>query len=87
MKGASAVDDLFEFLYEFVLELCANRSEMKPMSRAVKGIVISITVIAVGALILGIVLLVKDNRAGLLPVWASLVVLVPVGIFGLARKS
>ncbi len=81
------MDDLFEFLYEFVLELCANRSGTKPMSRAVKGFLISITVIAVGALIFGIVLLVKDNRAGLLPVWASFLVLGVVGVFCLAQKS
>lgn len=79
--------DLFEFVYEFVLELCANRSGTKPMSRAVKGILITITVIAVGALIFGIVLLVKDNRAGLLPVWVSFLVLCVVGVFCLAQKS
>ena len=79
--------DLFEFVYEFVLELCANRSGMKPMRRAVKGILITITVIAVGALIFGIVLLVKDNRAGLLPVWVSFLVLCVVGVFCLAQKS
>jgi hypothetical protein len=79
--------DLFEFVYELILELCANRSGTKPMSKAVKVIVISITVIAVAALIFGIVLLVQDNRTGLLPVWVSLLVLCAVGIFCLAQKS
>ena len=79
--------DWLEFVYEFILELCANRSGTKPMSKAVKGIVISITVIAVAALIFGIVLLVQDNRTGLLPVWVSLLVLCAGGIFCLAQKS
>ena len=79
--------DLFEFVYEFILELCANRSGTKPMSKAVKGIVITVTAIAVGALIFGIVLLLKDDWAGLLPVWASFLVLCAVGIFCLAQKT